>query len=104
MDIAPDKEHLLTARERFSVAHELGHFFAFKHFGALPVSKVVDPQEYREQEQCMDDFAQSLLVPDWLGQLWLASVTDQEPISLNSLKMWAASQCAVSGEVVAKAL
>jgi len=75
MTLAPDNEHLLTHRERFSIAHELGHFFAFRKYGALPVTKKESPQEYRKQEACMDHFAQSLLVPDWLAQFWLMSVS-----------------------------
>ena len=104
MTLAPDKEHLLTHRERFSVAHELGHFFAFRMHGALPVTKKESPQEYRKQEECMDHFAQTLLVPDWLAQLWLMSVPGKEPVSLNDLTTWAVAQCAISGEVVARAL
>lgn len=104
VDMTPDKEHLLTPRERFSVAHELGHYLAFKNFKALPVQKEVDRREYRKQEKCMNDFASSLLVPDWLSKRWLESVSNEKPVSLNRLKNWAANQCGVSGEVVAKAL
>lgn len=104
MSMAPDKEHLLTTRERFSVAHELGHYFAFKNFNALPVRREVDPREYRKQERCMDAFAASLLVPDWLSKRWLESVSNEKPVSPSRLQTWAAKQCGVSSEVVAKAL
>lgn len=104
MQMAPESEYLLTPRERFSIAHELGHCLAFKNFSALPVSKKTDPQEYRRQEKCMDDFAQALLVPDWLAKLWLTTVSKEEPVSLNWLKTRAAAQCGVSSEVVAGAL
>ena len=102
--IASDKEYLLTPRERFSIAHELGHFLAFKNLNAPPVLKEADPAEYRRQERCMDHFAESLLVPEWLVKLWLMGVSDQEPISLEGLKKWSVAQCGVSGEVVASAL
>lgn len=104
MEMAPEKEHLLTPRERFSIAHELGHCLAFRNFGAPPITKESDPKEYRRQENCMNDFAEALLVPDWLAKLWLTKVSNEEPVSLNLLKTWAVAQCGVSSEVVARAL
>jgi hypothetical protein len=104
MEMAPEMEHLLTPRERFSIAHEIGHCLAFKNFSAPPVLKEADPQEYRRQERCMDDFAGALLVPDWLTKLWLTKISNVEPVSLNWLKTRAAAQCGVSSEVVAGAL
>ena len=102
--LSPDREHLLTPRERFSVAHELGHCLAFRDFHALPVLKDVDPKTYREQEACMDDFAANLLVPNWLAEHWLQSVPCDKPVSISSLNDWALKHCAVSKEVLADSL
>jgi hypothetical protein len=100
----PQKEHLLTPRERFSVAHEFGHFLAFKYFDCPPVLKEAEPREYHKQEDCMDEFAESLLVPDWLTKSWLLSAPQEKPIPINHLRAWASDQCHVSSEVAARAL
>ncbi|MSO99866.1 MAG: hypothetical protein EXR07_02265 [Acetobacteraceae bacterium] len=52
----------------------------------------------------MDDFATSLLVPDWPARSWLNSVPKSEPISPHNLRTWGVVQCGVSPEVVANAL
>ena len=104
VELTPEHEHLLKPRERFSVAHELGHCIAYRQFNALPVEGKPDTKEYRKQERCMNDFAMALLVPDWLRKFWLETVSAEEPVSPSSLTTWGVNHCAVSPEVVANAL
>lgn len=94
-------EHLITARERFSIAHELGHWFAYQQFKLRPAR---DGGEYWKQEACMNEFASALLVPNWLVRVWLTAIPEGELISPLSVRHWAREQCRVSEEVVATAL
>jgi IrrE N-terminal-like domain len=55
------EDHLLTPRERFSVAHELGHLIAFRQL-QVPPARV--KSEYWIQEECMHGFAAALLMPE----------------------------------------
>src|SRR5437660_190573 len=55
------EDGLLTSRERFSVAHELGHIVAYREFGVLP-SK--EKSNYWAQEELMHRFAGVLLTPN----------------------------------------
>src|ERR1700688_1545418 len=98
-EVLASDENLLTARERFSVAHELGHWIALTHLSVEPRS---DKRGYWEQERVINLFAGSLLAPDWLVEEWLEGVSRSEPISPFSLKAWAGTQCRTSEEVVAK--
>ena len=100
--LTPQHEHLLRPRERFSVAHELGHCLAYRQFGTLPENN--DSKEYWAHERCMNDFATSLLVPDWLRKFWLETVSADAPVSPSSLTTWGVNHCGVSAEVVANAL
>ncbi|MBI3198920.1 MAG: ImmA/IrrE family metallo-endopeptidase, partial [Rhodospirillales bacterium] len=104
MPLSPHQEHLLSPRERFSVAHELGHCLAFTKFNVKPLQRDADRTEYREQEECMDDFASSLLVPAWLSDRWLSRISGPEPVAISQLLSWAAKECKLSGHVVALAL
>jgi hypothetical protein len=96
--LEPFEEHLLTPRERFSVAHELGHLVAFREFRVLPA---LERAIYWTQEECMHHFAATLLTPDALVEGWLKSVPDGEPISPFLLRRWAASEARLSEEVIA---
>jgi Zn-dependent peptidase ImmA (M78 family) len=49
---------LLSARERFSIAHELAHWIVWRRFGFLPSSET-----YWEHETICNEFAAGLLVP-----------------------------------------
>jgi IrrE N-terminal-like domain len=98
-EVLASDENLLTARERFSVAHELGHWIALTHLRVEPRS---DKRGYWQQERIINSFAGSLLAPDWLVEEWLEGVSHSEPISPFSLKSWADTQCRTSEEVVAK--
>ena len=100
--LTPQDEHLLRPRERFSLAHEIGHCLAYRQFGTLPENN--DTRDYWKQERCMNDFAVSLLVPDWLRKFWLESVSADAPVSPSNLTTWGVSHCGVSAEVIANAL
>jgi hypothetical protein len=99
-EIARDEEGLLSPRERFSIAHELGHWLIFNHFQIGPQS---DERLYWKQEEAVNFFAGHLLVPDWLAEGWLKESPEGMPVSPFALKYWA-EQCQVSEEVIAKAL
>src|ERR1700733_9844951 len=62
-EIGREEEGLLSSRERFSIAHELGHWLIFSHFQIGPQS---DDRLYWDQEEAVNSFAGHLLVPDWL--------------------------------------
>jgi hypothetical protein len=93
-------EGLLNARERFSVAHELGHWVLFNRFRVQPET---EKRLYWEQEEVINAFAGQLLVPDWLARNWLDSTQANAPVPPFALRSWA-EQCCVSEEVVTKAL
>ena len=101
--LGPNDEGTLTARERFSVAHELGHCVAYLTHGFRPLTRHDDRHRYWEQERAMDDFAGTLLVPPWLAGRWLGETARPDATSVFRIRKWARS-CAVSNEVVAKAL
>jgi len=94
------EENLLSPRERFSVAHELGHWLLFSRFDTEPQS---DERLYWAQEDTVNAFAAHLLLPDWLARDWLEGTADDSPISPFALRFWA-TQNRVSEEVVVKAL
>lgn len=94
-------ENLLTSRERFSIAHELGHLLAFEQLNIKPPK---EKNEYWEQEASMNAFATELLVPGWLVEGWLRSIPKGYPIPPLALRKWARDECNVSEEVVAHAI
>lgn len=94
------EESLLTPRERFSVAHELGHWLLFNQFNVEPQ---LDERLYWAQEDTVNTFAAHLLVPNWLARNWLEGTEDGSPISPFALRSWA-TQSRVSEEVAGKAL
>lgn len=96
------EEHLLTARERFSVAHELGHWLAFSQYGIHPVDSATSSSAYWQQERVVDAFAGALLVPDSVADGWLSSETDN-PLPALQLRQWSL-EARVSEEVVATRL
>jgi IrrE N-terminal-like domain len=102
--LTAENEHLLKPRERFSVAHELGHILAYKHLDAVPLSEKSDRSGYWKQEEYINAFAESLLIPSWLAEQWLTKVPEDKPVSISNLRSWAYDQCRVSFEVAARAL
>jgi Zn-dependent peptidase ImmA (M78 family) len=99
-EIVANEETLLTSRERFSIAHELGHWVLFTRFQIGPQSH---SRLYWEQEEAVNAFAGQLLIPDWLSTSWLQEVPEAMPVPPFSIRFWA-EQCRVSEEVVARAL
>lgn len=53
------QEAVLSARERFSIAHEIAHWVIWRRFGSLPSSGT----EYWWHETVCNEFAAGLLVP-----------------------------------------
>lgn len=100
-DLVDGEDHLLTARERFSVAHELGHCVAYEEFGLLPST---NRSEYWIQEEWMHRFAAALLTPEWFVHDCLNHVPRGEPVSPFLLRSWAKNTARVSQEVLAKRL
>ena len=100
-EIRAGEEDLLTPRERFSIAHELGHWVAFTRLEVGPQS---DRRLYWEHERAINSFAGCLLAPDWLVVHWLKEIPEGVPVSPFALRYWAVAQCRSSEEVVAKAL
>ena len=101
--LRPSDEAALTPRERFSVAHELGHCMAYQMYGFRPLSRRDDGKRYWRQERAMDGFASTLLAPPWLVERWLSETTRVDATCVFRLRQWA-QQGAISNEVVAKAL
>ncbi len=99
--LAPSDEASLHPRERFSIAHEYGHILAFRE---LRVQPQTDRRTYWAHETCMNEFAQHLLVPDWLLADWIHRSRHERPIPISALTTWGKDQCGVSREVVASAL
>ena len=101
--VSPADEHLLSSRERFSVAHELGHCIAYQSCGLKPVAERDDRREYWRHERVMNEFASALLVPPWLSSLWKSQLSNFDATCLFRIRDWA-SECRTSPEVVATAL
>jgi hypothetical protein len=99
-DLKRQDEGLLNSRERFSVAHELGHWVLYDRFQIGPES---EGRPYWEQEEVINAFAGQLLVPDWLAKSWVETIPRHLPIPPFALRSWA-EKCRVSEEVAAKAL
>ena len=94
-------ECLLAPRERFSLAHEIGHYLAATRLGVDPAP--VASSEYWCHERAIDAFAGSLLVPDALARSWITAVPTEDPIHPLALRDFSRS-AKVSDEVVARAL
>src|SRR5882724_1715204 len=99
--LSVSEEHLLTPRERFSVAHELGHLIAFREFNLPPAR---EKNTYWTQETWMNRFAATLLIPDVVLEEWLGTVQVDQLVSPFRLRRWAAEEAKLSEEVVATQL
>ena len=101
--VSPADEHLLSSRERFSVAHELGHCIAYLSCGLKPVAERDDRREYWDQERAMNEFASALLVPPWLSSRWKSQLSNFDATCLFRIRDWA-NDSRTSPEVVVTAL
>ena len=101
--VNPADEYLLSSRERFSVAHELGHCIAYKSYGLEPVSQTEDRREYWYQERAMNEFASTLLVPPWLSYRWTSQLATLDATCVFRIRNWA-NDCRASPEVVVTAV
>ena len=101
-DLTAANEHLLSSRERFSVAHELGHCLAYLGHGLKPVPKSEDRREYWCQERAINEFANALLVPTWLSSRWRSQLATLDASCVFRIRRWA-TDCRASPEVVVTA-
>lgn len=64
IQVGPEDEIKLKVHERFSIAHEIAHWLAFKRFGVEPIEPVAArASEYWKHETAMHAFAGAVLVP-----------------------------------------
>lgn len=99
VEVSPAEEHFLSTRERFSVAHELGHCIAYLSFGLKPVLMEENRAEYWRQERIMNEFASAILVPPWLSCRWRAQLPTLDATCVFRIREWA-KDCRASPEVV----
>src|ERR1043165_8996852 len=62
-EILAAEENLLGPRDRFTLAHEVGHWLAYQMFAIGPAR---DHSEYWRDEAAVNQVASKLLLPDWL--------------------------------------
>lgn len=101
-DVSPAEEHFLSKRERFSVAHELGHCIAYNSFGLRPVLMEDNRAEYWRQEKVMNEFASAVLVPPWLSCRWRGQLPALDAACVFKIREWS-NDCRASPEVVTTA-
>jgi len=85
-NLSAEDEENLTVRERFSLAHEIAHWYAFKQFG-------IDPEEpgtpdYWRHEKIMNDFAGVLLVPEKLLDKWVNAIDGGGIANIHHVSRW----------------
>ena len=82
-------EPVLKTSERFSVAHEIGHWIAYTKFRVEPfIPGSHRNSEYWQHEKVFNEFAGCLLVPDWLVKSWLAERPSGSLITVANLNNW----------------
>ena len=87
-------ENALTRKERFSVAHELGHVFLIRHFGWNPLAG----EEHRICERLCNQFAAALLVPE----KYLCSIQAKSAADIFKSIVLLSRICKASNQVVAR--
>jgi IrrE N-terminal-like domain len=95
------EDHLLTPRERFSVAHELGHLVAYQRFNVFPAT---EKSTYWAQEEWMHRFAGALLTPEAVLDECLFGLSVGEPVCPFTLYSAATDRVRLSQEVLATQL
>lgn len=100
--LEPEDEEFLTNTERFSTAHEIGHWLLFERCGIEPsVNRSGGKQEYWAQEELVNSFAGQLLVPKWYILSRISELTRGQTIDPFVLRRWA-DDVSVSIEVLSK--
>ena len=100
--LATEDNRLLTNSERFSVAHEIGHWILWDRFHIRPAeNKPNQKTVYWSQECLVNAFAGSLLVPEWYIQHRLREIRVGKAIAPNIVSK-AAAEIGVSRDVMAK--
>lgn len=85
--LSPKDEHLLSVRERFTLAHEIAHWVAWKNFDIEP--EETGKPTYWEHESVMNTFAGILLIPDSRLSEWLAPFGQMKPVTIHHALSWA---------------
>ncbi|MCC7174419.1 MAG: ImmA/IrrE family metallo-endopeptidase [Bryobacterales bacterium] len=91
----------MTPRERFSVAHEIGHWIVSEQLGVPPAET---SRDYWRQEEWVNSFAGCLLVPERLIKTWLAAIPETKPVPPIGLWRMATRELRVSQEVLARVI
>ena len=91
----------LTNAERFSIAHQIGHWVLWDRFGVEPsVNRSSYKEVYWSQEKLVNEFSGSLLVPEWFVRQRLEETQSEELLMPNVVIGWA-RELSVSKEVMA---
>jgi hypothetical protein len=87
------RENAAPARQRFSIAHELGHVLFYRH---APIAKArqlqLDVRAPQEEERLCNIAAEELLMPQVVAEEGMAKLEGAEKV------MWLADRCDVSVE------
>lgn len=102
--LAPRDEGRLKSHERFSVAHEIGHFLALRELGVEPVVPTAERRsEYWKHEGAINRFASRLLLPAARLDGMLAAAPRGAHLPVRLLMRWARevrlSRIALAGRV-----
>jgi hypothetical protein len=96
-------EDLLTSRERFTVAHELGHWIAYKEYGVAPVlPSGATRGVYWKQEDVMNSFAAKVLLPGWQLSRLLNEVVRRSTLTIFDVNRWSVKTKASRETVAAR--
>lgn len=94
--LSASDESLLRPRDRFTLAHEIGHWVAYSRFGIGPASTT---SEYWQDEAVVNRFAATLLLPIRQVDKWLRGLSLDQGIHVHQLTRWA-GEVGLSREVV----
>lgn len=102
--LGPGDERLLSRYEKFTVAHEIGHWILARRFGVEPsVNRSSYKETYWMQENLVNAFAGALLVPDWYVRRCIRKFRDGKIITPFEIRDWA--NCVeISQDVMAREL
>lgn len=97
-------DRLLNRSEKFTVAHEIGHWILTTRLGVKPsVNRSSQKESYWAQEGLVNAFAGALLVPEWYLKRCLVDAPEGTLITVSHIRDWA-SRIDVSLEVLTREL
>lgn len=90
VEVGPTDEGRLRSNERFSIAHEIGHWLAWTQLGVAPIPAFAErSSEYWRHETAINSFASQLLIPDSVVLGWIAGVNERMLVPATMLERWA---------------